>query len=343
MTATIFELRGLRADNLQAFLALLGVLRVVDLQCPQWRARARWRNEAAGGLAEIEIEAENAVSESDFFTAIAKGANELLDSLVESIPETKKPETSDTVIAMAQEPENRENPRAAFVGVFAAPPPPPPPSMEKTKLPPPSMEKTKSPLFLLTGRQSCRTKAGDLAKLQERDYEAALREDWSYATSDEGGVSWDPSDRREHARCRTNPSGDTFAVEKGGLALAICGWPSFMPAPKMQGKKRKIVNTAPGWEGKRKLRKKSANAEKWQADLSWPLWESFADLPEIEASLADNCWRADEINRADMEARGVWLVMRAVRMHSREKTKTRRNFFGWANHAPVRERRRFDE
>ena len=340
MTATIFELRGLRADNLQAFLALLGVLRVVDLQCPQWQARAQWKNEAAGGLAEIEIEAENAVSESDFFTAIAKGANELLASFAKSIPEAKNPEasdskapkleTSDTAGDMAKERENRKNPRAAFVGVFAAPPPP-------------SMEKTKSPLFLLSGRQSCRTKAGDLAKLQERDYKAALREDWSYATSGEGGVSWDPSDRREHARWRTNPSGDTFGVEKGGLALAICGWPSFMPAPKMQGKKRKIVNTAPGWEGKRKLRKKSAKAEKWQADLSWPLWKSFADLPEIEATLADNCWRADEIDRADMEARGVWRVMRAARMRGREKAEAGREFFGWANHAPVRKRRLFDE
>ena len=339
MTATIFKLRGLRADNLQAFLALLGVLRVVDLQCPQWRARARWRNEAAGGLAEIEIEAENAVSESGFVTAIAKGANKLLASFAKSIPETKKPEasdskapkleTSDTVIAMAQEPENRENPRAAFVGVFAAPPPPPS-SMEKTKLPSPSMEKTKSPLFLLSRKQSCRTKAGDLAKLQARDYEAALWNDWSYATSDQGAaLSWDPSDHREHARWHKEPTKDKkFAIEKGGLALAICGWPSFMPAPKTKGKRQEIANTAPGWrEGTRQLRKGLA---KWQADLSWPLWESFADLPEIEATLADNCWCADEINCADMKERGVWRVMRAIRMRGREKTEASSKFFDWA-------------
>ena len=118
MTATIFEWRGLRADNLQAFLALLGVLRVVDLrvvdlQCPKWRARAQWKNEAAGGLAEIEIEAENAVSKSDFVAAIAKGARELLKSLMKSIPETGAVEDAETVVKM-----NHENPGSGVCGRF---------------------------------------------------------------------------------------------------------------------------------------------------------------------------------------------------------------------------------
>ena len=333
-----FDLRGLRADNLQAFLALLGVLRVVDLQCPQWRARARWRNEAAGGLAEIEIEAD-AVSESDFVAATAKGARELLASLAESIPKTGAVEDAETVVKM-----NHENPQAAFVGVFAAPPPP-------------SMEKTKSPLFLLSGTQTCRGKAAELAELSDSDFkcalllaelsdsdsertlllaelsdsdsERALLHAWLYKTGKLQGFNWDPLDRREHARWHKEPKKDkNFAVEKGGLALAICGWPSFMPAPKTKGKRKEIDNAAPGWlAGTRKLRKESA---KWQTDLSWPLWESFADLPEIEATLADNFWRADEIDRADMKARGVWRVMRTVRMRGREKTEASRKFFGWA-------------
>ena len=311
--ATIFKLRGLRADNLQAFLALLGVLRVVDLQRPKWRARARWRKEAAGGLAEIEIEAENAVSKSDFVAAIAKGARELLKSLVKSIPETDAVENAETVVKM-----NHENPGAAFVGVFAAPPPP-------------SMETTKSPLFLLSGSQTCRGKAGELAELSDSDFERALLRTWRYKTGELQGFNWDSQDRREHARWHKVPKKDkNFAVEKGGLALAICGWPSFMPAP-IQGKERKIANAAPGWrEGTRKLRKGLAKAEQWQTDLSWPLWESFADLPEIEATLADNFWRADEIDRADMKARGVWQVMRAVRMRGREKAEASRKFFEWA-------------
>ena len=292
-----FELRGLCANNLQAFLALLGVLRVVDLQRPKWRARARWRNEAAGGLAEIEIEAADAVSESDFVAEIVKGARKLLASLAESIPET------DAV-------EDAENPRAAFVGVFAA----------------------SSPLFL-SEKEYFRKKAVDLKKLQARDYEAALWNDWSYTWSRKrwGGLNWDPLDRREHARRHKEPASDKkFFLEKGGLALAICGWPSFMPAPKMQGKERKIASATPGWRaGMRKLPKESAKAEQWQADLSWPLWERFADLPEIEATLADHCWHADEIDRADMKARGVWQVMRAVRMRSREKSEASM-FFGWA-------------
>ena len=289
MTATIFELRGLRADNLQAFLALLGVLRVVDMQRPKWRARAQWKNEAAGGLAEIEIEADS-VSKSDFVAEIVEGARKLLASLAESIPEI------DAV-------EDAENPRAAFVGVFAA----------------------LSPLFL-SEKEYFRKKAVDLKKLQARDYEAALWNDWPYTRSwNRGGLNWDPLDHREHARWHKEPAGDRkYFVEKGGLALAICGWPSFMPAP-IQSKERKIANAAPGWrEGMRKLPKESAKAEQLRDDLSWPLWESFADLPEIEATLADHCWRADEIDRADMKARGVWRVMRAVRIRSRN------SFFGWA-------------
>ena len=328
MTATIFKLRGLRADNLQAFLALLGVLRVVDLQCPQWRARARWKNEAAGGLAkiglaEIEIEAD-AVSESDFVAATAKGARELLASLAESIPETDAVENAETVVKM-----NHENPQAAFVGVFAAPPPP-------------SMETTKSPLFLLSGSQTCRGKAGELAELPDSDFERALLRVWRYKTGELQGFNWDSQDRREHARWHKAPKNDrNFAVEKGGLALAICGWPSFMPAPKTKGKRKEIDNAAPGWRaGTRRLREGLA---KWQTDLSWPLWVRFADLPEIEATLTDNCWRADEIDHADMKARGVWRVMRAVRMRGREKTEASRKFFGWANVAAVRKRHRFDE
>ena len=157
---------------------------------------------------------------------------------------------------------------------------------------------------------------------------------WRYKTGKLQGFNWDSQDRREHARWHKVPKKDkNFAVEKGGLALAICGWPSFMPAP-IQGKERKIANAAPGWrEGTRQLRKGLAKAEQWQTDLSWPLWESFADLPEIEATLADNFWRANEIDRADMKARGVWQVMRAVRMRGREKAEASRKFFEWAKSA----------
>ena len=317
MTATIFKLRGLRADNLQAFLALLGVLRVVDLRRPKWRARARWQKEAAGGLAEIEIEAADAVSESDFVAEIAEGARKLLESLAESIPKTGAPEDAKTVVKM-----NRKNPQSAFVGVFAAPPPLPLPPKKKRK---------KSPLFLLSGSQTCRGKASELAELPDSDFERALLRTWRYKTDELQGFNWDSQDRREHARWHKEPTNDkNYAIEKGGLALAICGWPSFMPAP-IQGKERKIANAAPGWrEGTRKLRKGLAKAEQWQTDLSWPLWESFADLPEIEATLADNFWRADEIDRADMKARGVWQVMRAVRMRGREKAEASRKFFEWA-------------
>ena len=234
MTATIFELRGLRADNLQAFLALLGVLRVVDMQRPKWRARAQWKNEAAGGLVKIEIEADS-VSKSDFVAEIVEGASKLLASLAESIPEI------DAV-------EDAENPRAAFVGVFAA----------------------SSPLFL-SEKEYFHTKAVDLAKLQARDYEAALWNDWSYTWSRKrwSGLNWDPLDHREHARRCKEPAGDRkYFVEKGGLALAICGWPSFMPAP-IQGKDRKIANAAPGWrernaEVAKRIRKSGTMARRFK-------------------------------------------------------------------------------
>jgi len=40
---TTLELKGLEADNLLAFLALLGLLRALDVARPEWRARASWR------------------------------------------------------------------------------------------------------------------------------------------------------------------------------------------------------------------------------------------------------------------------------------------------------------
>ena len=43
--ATMHQLSGLEADNLLAFLALLGALRALDVARPEWEARVVWRGE----------------------------------------------------------------------------------------------------------------------------------------------------------------------------------------------------------------------------------------------------------------------------------------------------------
>ena len=240
-----FELRGLRADNLQAFLALLGVLRVVDMQRPKWRARAQWKNEAAGGLAEIEIEADS-VSKSDFVAATAKGARELLASLAESIPETGAVEDAETVVNM-----NHENPQAAFVGVFAAPPPP-------------SMETTKSPLFLLSGSQTCRDKAGELAELSDSDFERALLRTFGAARPEKCKVSvgtrWIAANTRAGTKSRkmteTSPSKKAVWLWRFAAGRRLC------PRRKRKAKDKKSTTPRPvGGRGRGSCEKDSQNGK----------------------------------------------------------------------------------
>jgi hypothetical protein len=51
---TNFNLNGLEANNLLAFLALLGLLRALDSARPQWRARVAWRGIPI--VAELQLE-----------------------------------------------------------------------------------------------------------------------------------------------------------------------------------------------------------------------------------------------------------------------------------------------
>ncbi len=70
---TIHPLPGLEADNLLAFLALLGLLRALDVARPEWRARAAWRG--APPRAELHLRA--AAAADDMLAAVNQGMRTL--------------------------------------------------------------------------------------------------------------------------------------------------------------------------------------------------------------------------------------------------------------------------
>ena len=75
-TNSTYDLRGLEADNLLAFLSLLGLLRALEASRPKWKARVRWK----GMPLVVSVSLEGQIDRSEFIRAVAEGVANLAAS-----------------------------------------------------------------------------------------------------------------------------------------------------------------------------------------------------------------------------------------------------------------------
>jgi hypothetical protein len=260
--AVVHELPGLEADNLLAFLALLGLLRALETVKPAWLPRVSWKGPPWIGCLHLA----EAVNESAVAKAAAHGV-ELLGAWFDV--EGRKDVKFDRAEYRSYARKLRDAPTsAALAAALTAEVP----VTRKGGL-------NAAPLVMMFGQGHQhfleRLTAVTRSDKQPPDmrgpdkFAEALFQPWA-RRDDTDGFRWDPQEDQRYAMRFGDPSKEGAAVTvHGANRLAAVGFLSFPTAP---GERRMTVVGAfrdnQGWE------------------FAWPIWSEPLSRCAIEAFLA---------------------------------------------------------
>ncbi len=306
LVATCLTLRGLEANNLLAFMALLGLLRALDQVRPDWHPRVRWTGRP--WTAELLLDA--AVTEDDIATAADEGVLAIAgayrlvpEASNQAVPRDVK-FSADAYRTIVRD-QRATVTGAALVSVLSAEHP-----LRKkdgTVMP--------SPLVLLFGQghqhfldrligvprlpaPSVKPKRGEkppkVPPTGSSKMVEALFAPWS-RVDETDSFRWDPADDQRYALRFGNPSKSGAArTTHGANRLAAVGLLSF---PCVAGE---YVLEAVG----------SLRTEGTRHYL-WPIWTEPLALPGIETLLARDLAAMESSERS---AYGIAQVMRSRRV-----------------------------
>jgi hypothetical protein len=225
--STTHQLVGLEADNLLAFLALLGLLRALDEVRPEWQARVAWQG--AAPAAELHLAA--AVSREDIVGEVNAGIRQLGTAYGFDRKDLKY--TADEFRALAQQAQ-REPERGRLVAALASD------GAVRRKSRERRVEVTPLCLLLGQGHQHFLSRLTEMTQRNEEDDEAhlqrALFETWRYEDRDES-FRWDPIEDRRYAHQYGDPSEgrNKIGTVAGANRLAAIGFSLLVSAPTAAG------------------------------------------------------------------------------------------------------------
>ncbi len=289
---TNHELTGLEANNLLAFLALLGLLRALETSQPDWRPRASWKGVPWRPQLHVEAETDKkAICEActDGLAQIAAAYDFAGRKNIDYSPQEFREAAEN--IALQSKPDDRLSADLmAALGSEAA-----------TRRNEDRVEATALCAIHGQGHQNFLERLANLGKPKEEpDWAAdkiaeALFSPWSYIDL---GLTfrWDPKEDRRYALGFANPSGEKIRTVWGANRLAVAGFPTFTTAP--MGKR--IRTTAFRREGR-------------ETALSWPIWTPPLSRSVIQV-LLNHPSLLNDTAVEELSPYGVVEVMRARRV-----------------------------
>ncbi len=284
---TVLPLKGLEADNLLAFLALLGLLRALEVGKPDWKPRIAWRGKPPVATLDLVpiVTAEDVVLQVD--VAIRElGQTYVFDraDLKYSVEEFRTfarrtlsdPERARLTAALASDGAIKKNSKENEVEV--------------------------TPLCALFGQGHQHFLSRLIAAVQrdevkdQNDLRRAIFEPWHY-DDDTGGFRWDPIEDRRYAHQFGNPSEakNKIGTVTGANRLAAIGLAVLTSAPTSSG-----LSTL-GVHGNRR-----------QRDICWPIVGAPTSLSGHVALLAHPSL-GDAERAPELAAYGVFAVAHARR------------------------------
>jgi len=286
-TATTLPLRGLEADNLLAFLALLGLLRALDAARPEWQARAAWQGIPPRAVLHLAspVDAQSVIAQTD--AAIRKlGRNYAFDE-----HDLKYTPAEFRVLAR----KARRNPqRARLVAALA--------SDGALKRSSKDAQVAATPLCAMFGQghQHFLSRLTGMATrhdaANQADLARALFEPWRYE-DDSDSFRWDPIEDRRYAHQFGNPSEtrNKIGTVTGANRLAAIGFAVLASVPTASG-----------------LATLGVSGARRERDVCWPLVGVPTSLSGYLALLA-HPWLGDDQKAAELAAYGVVAIARARR------------------------------
>lgn len=296
------RLDGLEADNLLAFMALLGLLRALDAARPEWRARAYWDDarlplrpilalgqpqtqdavaqaaaEGANGLAEVhafdrkDLNFTGAEAKEIHLKAADAGRQLLFDALMSDGAVRNDGRIWPTPLCFLFGQGHQH-----FLERLA--------DVPTGKLPK-ALAKTRRPPDLNAARYLAST----------------LFSPWTHEDATDS-FRWDPVDDRRYALRADDPSTDAAGTQHGANRLAAIGLPILSGAAIMRRRETRFLNRA------------TAYGEDGGIQITWPLWTAPARLAGLRALLAHPELAAEAPAMGLLRMAGVFALYRAKRI-----------------------------
>jgi hypothetical protein len=134
----------------------------------------------------------------------------------------------------------------------------------------------------------------------------ALFSAWTRSDATES-FRWDFQEDRRYALRATNPSNDAATTEHGANRLAVCGLMSFQSAPTVNERAGRVQLSTRGV---------SRGAKDRRPRITWPVWTAPAALETIHALLDDPEFSKDEPSFAVLRLNGIDQARRVMRLMS---------------------------
>lgn len=293
--ATTLDLPGLAADNLLAFLALLGLLRALDATRPDWRPRVSWSGPP--WLARLHLAADvdrpAAAATADDGVRQLGAAHDLGGRKNIDFTAAEFRALAETA-ARAASPTDR---RAADLLAALA-------SETNLKGANGRVEGTALCAIHGQGHQNFLERLDKLGRTElergdgARAIEAALFEPWRYA---ELGLTfrWDPEEDRRYALGHADPGSQKIRTVPGANRLAAVG---FMLCPCMPTAGR--------------LHTTGFRRQERRVTLTWPLWTLPLSLAAVRTLLGHPALVQDLPERHALAPYGVAELMRVRRIQT---------------------------
>jgi hypothetical protein len=285
---THHRLDGLEPDNLLAFLALLGLLRVFETARPDWRPRAAWDIEDPP-LRPVLVIAE-AVNEREICTAAAAAVSNLFAMIDFGTSNDLKMEKGEATKTLCRAAAGRSADAGGFIADFFTalvsdavldqeqtrlePTPFAYPSVATSNFLRNAIAITKAELPAKRGRDP--SYPSDTAECLAQ----ALFSPWQRRDRPVG-LRWDPDEAKRHAYQWRAPTKDPPTTQHGANRLAIVGLSAVAAVP-MIVHNRPQLSVIGGDDGGDRF------------SFAWPIWRLPASLAAIRALLSSPALRTPQ-------------------------------------------------
>lgn len=297
---TRFDLTGLKADNLVAFMAALGTLRTCSLIHAERTPKLAWTLTGRSWSATLQLD--GAISQDDLIgslheylrTPASAPALHIADNLTVAVEDFQ-------AALMASYAHARLDNRAAvdFLAAFGSD------AVQSQVAGKPSGRIADTAFRTMSGaghQHFLGTMRTIIADTTAQHLLAALFAPWDYSDPLQNhSLRWDPQDDVRYALQWTEPSKDNDRKKTGSMwgayRLAIEALPLFTTAPQAG----RLVTTG-------------FTEDRRRTELTWPIWDPFIDLPAVHSLIALSALQRSVPDRQELARRGIRELFRCRRI-----------------------------
>ena len=242
------KLAGFDCYNLLAFLALLGMLKTIEISCPEWKPRLSWKYR----IPYLHISAD--VNEREIAEAIVNGIIKIGDKM-------RFDNAKNLKLSVEEFHELQKQVPYEIMAVLG--------SDGSLKIDTDIVEYPPLCMLLGQGKQNFLERLDMATKVGKNDQVIqeildVFSDRWDYKDKSTITFRWDPKEYRIHAQSALDPSKDKFQTINGANRLAAVGFTNYVCVPTYRG-----------------LETTACIKQRHVTHIMWPIWHQKLSLATI--------------------------------------------------------------